>query len=449
MKKILFIITVLFVASCGQELDVKPTIYVASDVAKKTVDLLLTGAYSLIGSGGGQPGALYSTDLLLNADLLASEDYMEWRGTFSDYNEISRKTISTTNGIVARMWTKGYQAINQANIILESLENVEKSDQDYYRGQALFIRGIVHFELLRFWMEPSTNLGIPIMTTSTQDFPEIKYPKRESIADSYTAILADLTEAKTLLAGSTNFANSYTVAAFLARVYLQKGDYANAFAQANDVIENGGFSLVNSVEEAFNGTSSETIFEIEQTTLNNAGTANDGLTTFYACDPLTPGSAGRGDVQIQSDFLDLYEADDKRKTLLIYDGTCNKATTTSAKWHDPYANMPIIRLSEMFLIRAETNIRLGQPGDVDKTPLDDVNAIRTKANASKLKTVTLEDVLLERELELAFEGHRIHDFKRLGKVTESADYTESKFIFPVPQIDRNTNPNLEQNSYYQ
>jgi hypothetical protein len=323
---------------------------------------------------------------------------------------------------------------------------VKEVESDYYRGQALFIRGVVHFELLRFWMEPSKNLGVPILTKSTPNFEGIQYPKRETIADSYTAILTDLTQAKTLLATSSKFANSYTVAAFLARVYLQKGDYENAKAEANDVIQNGGFSLVSSVEKAFNGTSSETIFEIEQTTLNNAGTANDGLTTFYACDPSTPGSAGRGDIQIESDFLDLYEATDKRLTLLIYEGTCNKATTTSGKWHDPYANMPIIRLSEMYLIRAEANLRLGtEDGD---TPLNDVNAIRAKADASLLVTITLDDVLLERELELAFEGHRIHDYKRLGKVIGDVDYTEGKFIFPIPQTDRNTNPNLEQNSYY-
>jgi hypothetical protein len=75
---------------------------------------LLTGAYSLIGSGGvaAQTGALYGTDLLLNADLLASENYMQWKGTFNQYNEISKKAISATNSSVTRMWRKGYAAIN-------------------------------------------------------------------------------------------------------------------------------------------------------------------------------------------------------------------------------------------------------------------------------------------------------------------------------------------------
>jgi hypothetical protein len=449
MKKILIVMTVVFFASCGNDLDIKPTTSVDATTAKKSVNLLLTGAYSLIGSGGiaAQTGALYSTDLLLNADLLASENYMQWKGTFNQYNEISKKAISATNSSVTRMWRKGYAAINQANTILESLTGVKESERNYYRGQALFIRGIMHFELMRFWAEPSTGLAVPLMTKAVQDYSEIQFPARATIADVYTSVIADLTEAKTLLAGSTNLANSYTVAAFLARVYLQKGDYANALTQANDVIQNGGYELPASVEEAFNGTSSETIFEIEQTVINNAGAQNDGLTTFYSCDPNTPGSSGRGDVGILPAFLSRYEPADLRLNALIYEGSCNKGSVTSAKWKDPYANIPVVRLSEMYLIRAEANQRLGSA--VGDTPLNDVNAIRGKAGASLYAVVTLNDILNERELELAFEGQRIHDYKRLGKIIGSTDYKAAKFVFPIPQTDINTNPNLVQNSYYQ
>jgi len=141
------------------------------------------------------------------------------------------------------------------------------SDRDLFKGQALFIRGIVHFELLRFWMEPSTGLGIPILTEPTKDFTEIKQPKRETIADSYTAIINDLTTAIGLLPDDNDvYANKYTAKAFLARVYLMKGDYANALAQADAVIGSGKYTLPTSVEDAFNTSSSpESIFEIQQT----------------------------------------------------------------------------------------------------------------------------------------------------------------------------------------
>jgi starch-binding outer membrane protein, SusD/RagB family len=450
MKKIFLPILVLLATACGQELDVDPTTSVDSNTAKKSIDLMVTGAYALIGSGApaGLEGGLYSTDLLLNGDLLASEDYMTWRGTFNQYNEIASKAMSTTNSSVTRMWRKGYLAINLANIILKELETSENASKDYYRAQALLIRGIVHFELVRFFGEPSTGRGIPLMTAPTENFDDITYPTRASIDEVYTQVLADLNEAKTILTTNTGeFSNLEVVTAFLARIYLQKGDFANALTNANEVIESGVYELPASVEEGFNGTSSETIFEIEQTTINNAGTANDGLTTFYSCDPNTPGSAGRGDVQIDDAFIDQYESFDKRRSLLIYTGTCNKASVTSAKWKDPYANIPIIRLSEMYLIRAEANVRLGS--NVGDTPTNDINAIRDKAGASVYDSnVTLANVLLERELELAFEGHRIHDFRRTSKVVGSAVYVDDMFVLPIPQTERNTNPNLEQNTFY-
>jgi len=460
MKKILFIIFVLLSASCGDKLDLNPTTSIDSKDAKKSVDLMVAGAYAMIGSGPGttgpnvQEGALYSTDLLLNADLLASENYMLWRGTFDQYKEVSNKLMSPTNASISRMWIKAYAAINLANTILISLNNAPEADRDRYKGHALFIRSIIEFELLRFWGEPSTDRGIPLVTQPTENLNLSNTPARASIEDCYAAIIADLTQAKSLLPEDDDvLADKYVAAAFLARVYLTKGDYANALTQADEVIQSGKYSLSASVEDAFNNreTVPETIFEIQQTTLNNSGTANDGLTTFYSCDLSTPGNAVRGDVGIDDAFIDSYEASDKRRTVLIYRGDCTKASVTSAKWKDPYANIPVVRLSEMYLIRAECNVRLNS--NVGDSPLNDITAIRAKADASIPASVDLPYVLQERELELAFEGHRIHDFRRTGKTityqSETVNYTDPQFILPIPQLEINTNKAITQNSYYQ
>lgn len=460
MKKIIYILLTLFIVSCADKLNIDPTTSISSDQAKKSVDLLVIGAYAMIGSGPGttgpnaQEGALYSTDFLLNADLLASEDYMNWRGTFDQYKEVSTKLMSATNSTTTRMWVKAFAAINLANTILVSLPNAPEADRDRFKGHALFIRGILQFDLLRFFGEPAKDLGIPIVTQPTENFSTGNTPGRMSIADSYAAIKADLTQAKALLPEDDDvFADRYVAAAVLARVYLTTGEYDKALAEADEVIESGKYSLSASVEDAFNTDGSpESIFEIQQTTINNAGTANDGLTTFYSCDTNTPGNTGRGDVGIDQNFIDLYEPTDKRgELLLIYTGDCSRSSVTSGKWRDPYANIPIIRLSEMYLIRAESNERLGS--NVGDTPLNDINAIRDKAGASDLSSVDLPAILLERQLELAFEGQRIHDFKRLNTpVTtvggETINYNDPQFVLPIPQIEINTNKAMVQNSYY-
>jgi hypothetical protein len=458
MKKTIYTILTFFLVSCAGQLDIDPTTSVDSAQAKKSLDLLVTGAYAMIGSGPGttgpnfQEGALYSNDLLLNADLLASENYMNWRGTFDQYKEVDNKLLSPVNTSITRMWEKGYAAINLANVILKTASALPQDQQASYRAHGLFIRAIIHFELLRFWMEPSTNLGIPIITEPTEDFNDIKHPARATIDDCYTAIINDLTEAEGLLPEDKSiFASKYVAEAYLARIYLQKGDYANALTTADDVIENGGYSLASSVADAFNTTDSpESIFEIQQTTQNNAGTSNDGLTTFYSCDNNTPGDAARGDVEVDQAFIDQYDVNDDRRTALIYQGDCSKASITSAKWRNPYVNIPVIRLAEMYLIRAEANERLGSTtGD---TPLNDVNTLRTRANAPTYGSVDLDAILLERELELAFEGQRIHDFKRTHKIvtynSATVDYTDPQFILPIPQAEINTNKSMEQNSYY-
>ncbi len=443
--------------SCGKKLQIDPTTQVDQDKAVQDVKLMLIGAYSLIGSGGVKninEGGLYGTDLFLDADLLGSESYMGWLGTFNEYQEISNKTMSSTNTSVERMWRKGYLAIGLCNTILENLGNASADLRTQYAAEAKFIRAIVLFELVRFYGEPSTGLGVPIMLKSTQTYDEITYPVRNTIDEVYTQVIADLNEAQANLPTSNDvYANHYSALALLARVYLQKGDYTNAYLTSSMVIDSNMYTLPSSVELAFNSnTSTESIFEIQQTNNNNAGTTNDGLTTFYSCDVNTPGSATRGDVTIDSAFINMYDPLDKRRSVLIYEGNCSPGIVTTLKWHNPYTNIPVIRLSEMYLIRAEAGFITGQG-----SPVDDINQLRKKAGMPDYTTVSLDTIKTERQLELAFEGHRIHDLRRWNVVIPitdddgnpaTLDYNGPQLIMPIPQNDINTNPNLVQNSYY-
>lgn len=100
----------------------------------------------------------------------------------------------------------------------------------------------------------------------------------------------------------------------------------------------------------------------------------------------------------------------------------------------------------MYLTRAESNFRLGT--SVGATPLADINLIRTRAKLPAATTVTLASILKERHLELAFEGHMLHDLKRNKANVGSLPYNSPKLILPIPQREIDVNPKLVQNEGY-
>jgi hypothetical protein len=198
-----------------------------------------------------------------------------------------------------------------------------------------------------------------------------------------------------------------------------------------------------------NRNTQESIFEIQQNDQNNAGTSNDGLTTFYASLPVNGVSVGRGDVQVNNAFRDLYDVNDARRRELLYLGVKGGgARLYSGKWVDFGANIPVIRLAEMHLIRAECNFRLGSA--TGAAPIADINAIRARAGAPLLDAtkLTLDDILRERQLELAFEGVRIHDIKRLKQSTGTFAWNAPKLVLPIPKRERDANDALTQNEGY-
>jgi hypothetical protein len=168
-----------------------------------------------------------------------------------------------------------------------------------------------------------------------------------------------------------------------------------------------------------------------------AGT--QGFNEFYS-------SSQRGDIQITDDHLDLYEAGDKRYDLFYEDGDM-----FTGKFEELYGNVHIIRLAEMYLTRAECNFRLGTV--IGDTPVKDINRIRKRAGLPSYSSanLTLDKILMERRLELAFEGFRLHDIKRLednSTLGSSLTWNSPKLIFPIPQREIRANPNLTQNEGY-
>lgn len=440
--------------ACTKKLDIEPQQSVDATEAITTaehVDAAVVGMYSLLGNG-----ALYGTNLLMLPDLQASDNYLSWRGTFQSFRQVANKEMTRDNAEALRTWQYGYEAINMANVVLESLDLVDDAElKQQLEGEALFVRGIMHFELQRFyslpWGATATNNhpGIVIKTKATRDeTAAFEQLPRNSASDVYEQVISDLTKAAENLPRTNGTrAGKYAAYAFLSRVYLQQHDYVKALAAADSVIQSDLFKMNASITAVFdNKNTSESIFEIQQTDQNNAGTANDGMATFYA----SLIGIGRADVRMVSEFLDTYNENDLRLSQWYYIGVGRRPDNPyCSKWKSFSQNLTVVRLAEMYLTRAECNVRLSS--SVGDTPENDLAKIINplRVTLPEIANPTLDDILDVRLHELAFEGVRIHDIKRLQTMTGDYDWNANELVFPIPQREVDaTNGVIAQNPGY-
>jgi hypothetical protein len=488
----------LGLASCKDALQIEPQQSIDAGSAYNTsqkVSAAVVGAYARL-----DDPRLYGTDLILVPELMGEQGagYTVWNGSFQNYNQLYRRTqisnISNAQGI----WTQAYNAINQCNLILANLAAVTDAGQrTQFEGEAEFIRGTMYFELVRLYAQQyvpggaNGQDGVPINLTAvtTAEQADTKLA-RSTVQQVYTQVIKDLQLAiQKLPTQNVTRASKYSAEAMLARVYLQQGNYTAARAMADDVIANSGASLQGTVAAVFaNRNSSESLFEIQQNDQNNAGTSNDGLATYFAGYSPTGDQNilyGRGDVYITgvvppnpyysknytdnfTGFAALYDSLDARgpdtltilstkKLMYISDGNNKTGRLRTSKWRTYGQNIPVIRLAEMYLIRAEADVRSGNAASA----LADVNRLRARSGAIALTSATLADVLQERQLELAFEGLRLHDLKRVDAIVVPAvaatattpaspaiRASDSRYILPIPLREINNNSLLTQNAGY-
>ena len=466
MKKIKYYLSVVaavsVIAACDKKLDVLPQQNITPEQIQTGEDVkaLLFGEYALLQGASG-----YGERLKFVPDLLAAENQLDFVGTFTNYKDVYNKQQISNNSIPLGIWSNGYKIINLSNTVLSKISLVSDDEKDIITGEAEFFRGLILFELVKLFAQPysagntASNPGVPIVL----DAPQYIYDSttslvsRATVEDVYDQVISDLTDAMDKLPETQENARAtkYSVEAILARVYMSKGEYANAATMANDIIESGYFSLTSTYNQAFNnvGNSTEDIFGIQQTAQSNAGTTNSGINTFYSSYPV-----GRGDVQVNAGYFDYFEAfdfrvsfaDDNNNGGFIYVGQSIGGIPGyyTRKYEKLYKTVPVVRLSEMYLTRGEANLRKGGSpvGGVD--PLDDINIIRERSGASDLDEVSGSDFVDERFRELGFEGDRLWTLKRLKMDVDGYAYDDPILVLPIPQREIDVNKNLTQNPGY-
>lgn len=445
--------------SCDEEIELAPEDQLTQDVAfsNETLALgVLAGAYS----------AAQQDDVLNGTFQLMGEwqsDNVDFVGSFPTFNDIKNYLTLADNTSIAAVWDDNYETIGTANLVIKNVPLVEDEgftadERNKAVAEAKFLRALVYFNLSNFWAQPvqvsgGDNLAIPLVLDPFEG--EVEFPARATLNEVQAQIEQDLLDAIPNLDDSDNTkATRGAAQALLARLYLYQERWDEAADLANQVIQNGMYQLAGDYS-FYNTVSTEFLF----TLVNNADDGQDSGQGFSGLTNPTP--EGRGDAPFSDNLLAAFneEPGDLRFTELTQEGTdaLGATRTFTNKFPDGVTNAdnaPVLRITEMYLTRAEANLRAGT--SVGDTPLNDINTLRSRAGLPDLTSVDLDIILNERRKELCFEGQRRMDLLRNNRnlrrqgqanVAESAPGSD-KVIFPIPVNELDLNPNLVQNNGY-
>ena len=372
------------------------------------------------------------------------------------------------------LWTHAYYTISWANNILNNLEAADKgdaTDQDVknLKAEALFMRALCHFDLVITYAQPykcgTSNPGVPVILVT-----ENGQPARNTVGEVYDQVVKDLLEAESLM--SDNFARSGiddaaaactkpAIQALLSRVYLYMENWQGAAEYATKVINSGKYSLASGADYLgmFSASAApkggEIIFEVYGSKKNDYWDES-GWTHLPYITSWGGGNDGSGDVCATQDLVDLYEDGDIRLELFAKNEndwlTVKYAGKAGAVPRE--SNVPVLRLSEMYLNRAEA---ISNGASISGASMrGDLEAIANKRGATVPATPNVFD---ERRKELQFEGHIVYDYARMTKALNRTDFDgtvnqnipaapDYRWAMPIPKREMDANPNMTQNEGY-
>lgn len=448
--KILLVAMVLTTfSSCKKSfLELNPPGNLTPEQALKTeadLAVALRGAYA-----GLRATAMYGRSLMVIGDMMADNTYQSVLNT-NRYTLFNNYTYNLTDGDVSGLWSNAYAIILRTNNIINA--NVSGATVNQIKGEARAIRALCYFNLVRYFARPFTDnpagLGVPIVTVYNADLK----PGRNTVAEVYAQIHADLNSAYNLM---TTYSNSsqfskFAARALQARVFLTQNDKANARTAALDVINNGGFTLITAANHGAYWANSvirtdrvETIFEVSADAVAN--NAFDALSYIYS-------QAGNyGDMLCADDLYASFEAADVRRALYatgVRGGLPSVFVNKYPNFTGDHTDTKVLRLSEMYLIVAEATTN-------ETEALTYVNAITAQRGATAITstgTALFNDIMAERRKELAFEGERYMDMQRFKldinrganypAAARAVPYANFRRIFPIPQTEIDVNPTIK------
>lgn len=455
MKNIfpLLLVAGILLAGC-KRLEIKPTGLVEPEDAIKTeqdVKDLLNGAYTVLRDDGFMGGGVQITSELMGDMVNGSALTGDYLNIFN-FNSIGLGTVTS-------QYTKPYTVIQRANHTLENLSLVTSSDASKHNveGQALFMRAFSYFEMIKLFAQPwgytadNSHLGLVIKTSS-----ELQTAlSRSTVAQVYDLILNDLRNAANLLPPANgNYPTNWSAKAVLARVFFQMNKFDSAYKYADQVISSPQFSFDNTAAFVTNR------FSNPQTTESIFWIVNEpGLPAAFTRLRNTANTDQSMGLTITQTAYEsgIINANDLRKAWYKDSITTSGAHIYSIKkYNHPSFVLPVVHVTEMKLIRAESAAELGQNLP---TAIADINDITNRAYAGTMAVLgggasaaTIKArVRAERVLEMAFEsGDRLQQIKRIGangetSMSRTASWNCLGMVLQFPATETNVNSSFIQN----
>ena len=440
LTSLLILAPLLFFTSCKKYLEEIPDDALASQNAIVDVS---TARAAIIGAYDGVQG-YYAGNYPTLGTMPA--DNVVFNGTLSQYLQLDQNAIPADNVTTVATYQGIYKTINTVNSVIADVPGLNdpllsEAEKNKILGEAYFIRALGYFDLGRGWG------GVQLQLQPTTDLSSAKGIKRSTLSQIYDQVLADLIQAETLLpddATTRNRAQKSTARALRARLHLYRGEWASAEKYATQVILNTKYRLTPAYAGFFTAPflSTESIFELTF----SPNDKNSFWNLWY------PSSAG-GQFTLKPSATFVSKVTDPsigggRKALIAGNSPDNYGVlynTTSSSTDPSY----VIRLAEMYLIRAEARAQLE-----DYTgALEDLNVIRSRAGVPDFSSLSKVDILKaiedENSIEFAFEAHRWFDLVRTRRAGEVLGITNQNYwLFPIPLSDVLSDPDVIQNPGY-
>ena len=471
-NKLIIMIGIFALIGCSDDdLDPSPADAFTPETFYKTPSDFLSASRGMY--SGMLTGAYYGGSMLSRPDIMTSNTILAQVGRRSNQFFFEWRYVPNTTW---DLMTNAYIVNNRANRIIESIDNLPDGDQkNNFLGEAKAVRSFVMFDLLRLYSKMPTqsadaleSLGMPVVETTDPNVEKV----RPTVQTTLDFITSELEEARGLIAddnGNSRF-DLDAVNALLSRVYLYAGQYELAVERANLVQEStatfGEFSDIWTDSNA-----AGVILKINQDR-NLDGVAIGVEWSQSAESGIIPEYA------VSKELANLYQPTDVRSDAYIdqlpdANGNLYNAITKffgEAGQQNGIVDPKLIRKAEVLLNKAESQYRSTNFSDAQALQtLDELRSERYANFSSPNETGQnlLDAILLERRLELAFEGHRFFDMKRLNKPIKRSStegefddgggtptsFTElpassPKFQLPIPQNEINIFPDFQQNPGY-